>query len=106
MAGKSPVGSLSADLEEWLNPNSSVDIYVLGYVIPDYYLMVEEHQITKMVNVHFVVQVSGNCPIEYNVRNWNRGLHRCKKVEPADRENSQQRTWVCLVDTYSDSSDG
>ncbi|KAK9682474.1 hypothetical protein RND81_10G076300 [Saponaria officinalis] len=31
VGGKSPVGSLAADLEEWLNLKSSVDIYVLGF---------------------------------------------------------------------------
>lgn len=31
VAGKSPVANLAADLEEWLNPKSSMDIYVLGF---------------------------------------------------------------------------
>ncbi|XP_074277070.1 putative acetyltransferase At3g50280 [Silene latifolia] len=31
VGGKSPVGSLAADLEEWLNLKSSVDMYVLGF---------------------------------------------------------------------------
>lgn len=33
MGGKSPVGSLAADLDEWLNLKNSVDIYVLGWVL-------------------------------------------------------------------------
>jgi len=49
VGGKSPVGGLAADLEEWLNPNSSVDIYVLGWVIPDNFLADEEHQIIKII---------------------------------------------------------
>jgi phosphatidylinositol-bisphosphatase len=32
VAGRSPVGSLAVDLDEWLNLKSSADIYVLGYV--------------------------------------------------------------------------
>lgn len=33
VAGRSPVGSLAADLDEWLNlREDAVDIYVLGYV--------------------------------------------------------------------------
>ncbi|XP_057539576.1 type IV inositol polyphosphate 5-phosphatase 6-like [Amaranthus tricolor] len=31
VGGKSPVGSLAADLDEWLNLKNSVDIYVLGF---------------------------------------------------------------------------
>ncbi|XP_021737879.1 type IV inositol polyphosphate 5-phosphatase 6-like [Chenopodium quinoa] len=36
VGGKSPVGSLAADLDEWLNLKNSVDIYVLGFqeVVP------------------------------------------------------------------------
>lgn len=30
VGGKSPVGTLAADLDEWLNIKNSVDIYVLG----------------------------------------------------------------------------
>lgn len=33
VAGKSPIGSLAVDLEEWLNLKDAADIYVLGYVI-------------------------------------------------------------------------
>lgn len=32
VAGRSPDGSLAADLEEWLNLKSAADIYVLGSV--------------------------------------------------------------------------
>lgn len=32
VAGRSPVGSLAVDLDEWLNLKNSADIYVLGYV--------------------------------------------------------------------------
>lgn len=32
VAGRSPVGSLAVDLDEWLNLKDSADIYVLGYV--------------------------------------------------------------------------
>lgn len=32
VAGKSPVGSLAVDLEEWLNLKDAADMYVLGYV--------------------------------------------------------------------------
>lgn len=32
MAGRSPVGSLAVDLDEWLNLKDAADIYVLGYV--------------------------------------------------------------------------
>lgn len=33
VAGRSPVGSLAVDLDEWLNlREDAVDIYVLGYV--------------------------------------------------------------------------
>ncbi|PNX74856.1 type I inositol 145-trisphosphate 5-phosphatase CVP2-like protein [Trifolium pratense] len=35
VAGRSPVGSLDVDLDEWLNLKSSADIYVLGYVSRD-----------------------------------------------------------------------
>ncbi|GER35780.1 inositol-1 5-triphosphate-5-phosphatase [Striga asiatica] len=31
VAGRSPVGSLDVDLAEWLNPNDTADIYVLGF---------------------------------------------------------------------------
>ncbi|XP_074288498.1 type I inositol polyphosphate 5-phosphatase 8-like [Silene latifolia] len=31
VGGKSPVGNLASDLEEWLNLKNSVDIYVLGF---------------------------------------------------------------------------
>ncbi|XP_048494319.1 type IV inositol polyphosphate 5-phosphatase 6 [Beta vulgaris subsp. vulgaris] len=31
VGGKSPVGTLAADLDEWLNIKNSVDIYVLGF---------------------------------------------------------------------------
>ncbi|GFP79300.1 type i inositol 1 4 5-trisphosphate 5-phosphatase cvp2, partial [Phtheirospermum japonicum] len=31
VAGKSPVGSLAVDLDEWLKPNDAADIYVLGF---------------------------------------------------------------------------
>lgn len=30
VAGRSPVGSLAVDLDEWLNLKDSADIYVLG----------------------------------------------------------------------------
>ena len=33
VAGRSPVGSLAVDLEEWLNPQDAADMYVLGYVM-------------------------------------------------------------------------
>jgi hypothetical protein len=33
VAGKSPVGSLAVDLDEWLNLKDAADMYVLGYVI-------------------------------------------------------------------------
>lgn len=33
VAGRSPVGSLAVDLDEWLNLKDPVDIYVLGYTI-------------------------------------------------------------------------
>lgn len=32
VAGRSPVGSLAVDLDEWLNLKNAADIYVLGYV--------------------------------------------------------------------------
>lgn len=32
VAGRSPVGSLDVDLDEWLNLRDAADIYVLGYV--------------------------------------------------------------------------
>lgn len=32
VAGRSPVGSLAVDLDEWLNPQDAADMYVLGYV--------------------------------------------------------------------------
>lgn len=31
IAGRSPVGSLAFDLDEWLNIKNAADIYVLGY---------------------------------------------------------------------------
>lgn len=31
VAGRSPVGSLAVDLDEWLNLKEDADIYVLGY---------------------------------------------------------------------------
>ncbi|OIW12425.1 hypothetical protein TanjilG_04174 [Lupinus angustifolius] len=31
VAGKSPVGSLAVDLEDWLNLNNAAEIYVLGF---------------------------------------------------------------------------
>ncbi|MBA0675499.1 hypothetical protein Goari_017041 [Gossypium aridum] len=31
VAGRSPVGSLAVDLEEWLKPQDAADIYVLGF---------------------------------------------------------------------------
>ena len=31
VAGRSPVGSLAVDLDEWLNLKDAADIYVLGY---------------------------------------------------------------------------
>ncbi|XP_039014210.1 type I inositol polyphosphate 5-phosphatase 4-like isoform X1 [Hibiscus syriacus] len=31
VAGRSPVGSLAVDLEEWLKPQDAVDIYVIGF---------------------------------------------------------------------------
>lgn len=33
VAGRSPVGSLAVDLDEWLNLKDAADMYVLGYVI-------------------------------------------------------------------------
>lgn len=33
VAGRSPVGSLAVDLEDWLNLKDAADLYVLGYVI-------------------------------------------------------------------------
>lgn len=33
VAGRSPVGSLAVDLDEWLKPQDAADIYVLGYGI-------------------------------------------------------------------------
>lgn len=33
VAGRSPIGSLAVDLDEWLNLKDAADIYVLGYVI-------------------------------------------------------------------------
>lgn len=32
VAGRSPVGSLAVDMDEWLNVKESADIYVLGYI--------------------------------------------------------------------------
>lgn len=32
VAGRSPVGSLAVDLDEWLNLKNAADIYVLGCV--------------------------------------------------------------------------
>lgn len=31
VAGRSPIGSLAVDLDEWLNLKEAADIYVLGY---------------------------------------------------------------------------
>ncbi|CBI35009.3 hypothetical protein VitviT2T_022535 [Vitis vinifera] len=31
VAGRSPVGSLAVDLDEWLNPQDAADVYVLGF---------------------------------------------------------------------------
>lgn len=31
VAGRSPVGSLAVDMDEWLNLKNAADIYVLGY---------------------------------------------------------------------------
>lgn len=33
VAGRSPIGSLAVDLDEWLNLKDAADMYVLGYVI-------------------------------------------------------------------------
>lgn len=33
VAGRSPIGSLAVDLDEWLNLKDAADIYVLGYVM-------------------------------------------------------------------------
>lgn len=32
VAGRSPIGSLAVDLDEWLNLKDTADMYVLGYV--------------------------------------------------------------------------
>ncbi|GAU37112.1 hypothetical protein TSUD_279000 [Trifolium subterraneum] len=56
VAGRSPVGSLAVDLDEWLNLKSSADIYVLGYV-------------------------SRDCPIEDLNSNRSRESISCNKLE-------------------------
>lgn len=33
VAGRSPIGSLAVDLDEWLNLKDAADMYVIGYVI-------------------------------------------------------------------------
>lgn len=33
VAGRSPVGSLAVDLDEWLNLKDMAEVYVLGYVV-------------------------------------------------------------------------
>ena len=33
VAGRSPIGSLAVDLDDWLNLKDEADMYVLGYVI-------------------------------------------------------------------------
>lgn len=33
VAGRSPVGHLAEDLDEWLNLKDAADVYVLGYVM-------------------------------------------------------------------------
>lgn len=48
VAGRSPIGSLAVDLDEWLNLKDAADIYVLGYVIIVGYLNVLIYSLIPM----------------------------------------------------------
>ncbi|MCH87712.1 type I inositol 145-trisphosphate 5-phosphatase CVP2-like [Trifolium medium] len=78
VAGRSPVGSLAVDLDEWLNLKSSADIYVLGFglVVRN---MSSMHEVLGSILIANIV--SRDCTFEDLNSNRSRGSISSNKLE-------------------------
>ena len=68
VAGRSPVGSLAVDVDEWLNLKEAAAIYVLGYVRFRFIISVNKCVIQQ--KNYPLLQISRDCTFKSEKRNW------------------------------------
>lgn len=94
VAGRSPVGSLAVDLDEWLNLKDAADMYVLGYVTIErgsfyalYIMMNLKSNLTSNSKL-LLYQIPGDCSLKSSHSDRSRGPNRSNKLEFTYWKNS------------------